>query len=159
MKRGDEDWKRNLLLTIYWFGKTAEVEAKDAEEGCKSLAVIAFHLDEAMKVWHPERGSDPLPGYSHIPFITWALDKGGEHTHKFTKRPYDNIWKHECASCGSLDKEQLKACARCKAFNYCSKKCQVEHWKAGHKVDCKGHWIEKYFPAIRKNPLPLTRIP
>jgi hypothetical protein len=27
----------------------------------------------------------------------------------------------------------------------------VEHWKAGHKVDCnKGHWIEEFFPDIIK---------
>jgi hypothetical protein len=149
MTRGNEDWRRNLLLNIYWFGKTAEVESK-SPEGCKSLPLMALQLDEAMKVWHPGCHSDPLPGYSHIPFITWALNEGGEKADRMMTRPFDYVWKRECASCGSLDKEQLKACARCKAFHYCSKKCQVEHWKAGHKVDCKGHWIEKYFPAIRR---------
>ena len=40
-----------------------------------------------------------------------------------------------CANnCGRA--EQLKACVRCKAVWYCGKDCQVEHWKAGHKIDC-----------------------
>ena len=25
---------------------------------------------------------------------------------------------------------------RCKAAWYCSKECQTQHWKAGHKIDC-----------------------
>ena len=25
---------------------------------------------------------------------------------------------------------------RCKAAKYCSKTCQVEHWRAGHKREC-----------------------
>jgi hypothetical protein len=153
MTIGDEDWRRHLLLTVYWFGKAAEVEAK-FPEGCRSLVMMAYHLDMAMKVWHPLRTAiaDPLPGYSHIPFIAWALAKGGEYKNMISEEgPSDYAcWKRQCANCFSQEKDQLKACARCKAFHYCSKKCQVEHWKAGHKVDCKGHWIEKYFPEIRK---------
>ena len=156
MTIGDEDWRKNLLLTLYWFGKAAEVEVeKDDTKGCKSLALMALHLDVAMtQVWHPPHNSlgDSLPGYSHIPFITWALaTKGGQYTDWFSNGLSDcSRWTRECGNCGCQEKEQLKACARCKAFHYCSKKCQVEHWKAGHKVDCKGHWIEKHFPAIRK---------
>jgi hypothetical protein len=152
MKIGDQDWRRNVLLTVYWFGKAAEIEDK-TPEGCRSLTLMVIHLDVAMRIlWHPPRTSlvDHLPGYSHIPFITWAIDKGGKYAQQFSKRPFDYAWKLECANCGSRKKGELKACARCKAFQYCSKKCQVEHWKDGHKVDCKGHWIEKYFPAMRK---------
>ena len=149
----DKDSRRNmLLLTIYWCGKTAEVEGNDPK-GSRSLAAMALTLNLAMaQVWHPpyKNSLDPNPGYSHIPFITWALAKGGTYTDFFSHgRPFDYYWKRECANCGSREKEHLKACARCKSFHYCSKKCQVEHWKAGHKVDCNGHWIEKFFPAIR----------
>ena len=31
----------------------------------------------------------------------------------------------------------LKKCKRCKQVKYCSKKCQVEAWKNGHKAECK----------------------
>lgn len=30
-----------------------------------------------------------------------------------------------------------KRCARCKTALYCSKDCQVKHWKSGHSKDCK----------------------
>jgi hypothetical protein len=148
-----EAWRKNLLLSLYWYGKGAEVEKKNPE-GCQSLRNMALHLHRAMALlWHPrdDTNRDPLPGYSHIPFCTWALAKGGHHTpFNFFKSPFD-CWKHRCANCNimSEEKEEFKVCARCKAFHYCSKKCQVEHWKAGHKVDCKGHWIEEFFPDIR----------
>ena len=89
-----------------------------------------------------------LPGYSHIPFCTWALAKGGSYS---KQNRWSNPWKSQCANCNKASQEdkQFKACARCKAFHYCSKKCQVKHWKDGHKVDCKGHWIEEFFPNLR----------
>ncbi|CAM9109482.1 unnamed protein product [Scytosiphon promiscuus] len=33
-------------------------------------------------------------------------------------------------------KEGFKRCGRCRTTVYCSKECQVEHWKAGHKQMC-----------------------
>jgi hypothetical protein len=158
MKIKGADWRKDLLLSVYWYGICAELDMNDEREvnmknpnGCRSLTWMAFYLDVAMtSVWHPRPHSnlDPLPGYSHVPFYTWALERG----EKTTELNLSNPWKSVCANCGqpSRDNKQLKACARCKAFHYCSKKCQVEHWKAGHKVDCKGHWIEEFFPDIRK---------
>jgi hypothetical protein len=150
----DEAWKKNLLLTVYWYGKGAEVK-KIHSEGSQSLPKMSLHLDLAMRsLWHPrdDDNRDPLPGYSHVPFCTLALAKGGQQTPLiFSKSPFD-CWKYRCANCGtkSREKQEFKACARCKAFHYCRKKCQVQHWKAGHKIDCKGHWIEEFFPNIRK---------
>lgn len=40
--------------------------------------------------------------------------------------------KGECANCG---KEAEKRCSRCKSIWYCSRDCQVSHWKL-HKVNC-----------------------
>jgi hypothetical protein len=160
MKRGSVDWRKNILLSLYWFGKSAELaEGKDPRQGGgRALALFALRLDLIMRsVWHPRPvyNHDFPPGYSHIPLYTWALAKGGQHTAELTSREasFDNhSRKNGCANCGiaSQEDEQFKQCARCKAFHYCSKKCQVEHWKAGHKVDCKGHWIEEFFPEIRK---------
>ena len=44
-----------------------------------------------------------------------------------------------CANCSKEAKtdEKFKQCSKCKAQWYCSKECQVEAWKAGHKKDCK----------------------
>ena len=145
-----EAWRKNLLLRLYWYGKFAEVEKKNPE-GCISLPYVALNLHRAMTLlWHPRDDGcdDTLPGHSHVPFCTWALAKGGQQKPCFI---FD-YWENRCANCHieSGKKNQFKACARCKAFHYCSKKCQAEHWKAGHKIDCKGHWIEEFFPDMRK---------
>jgi hypothetical protein len=43
-----------------------------------------------------------------------------------------------CTYCNSEGlKSELKKCSRCKSLHYCSKKCQVADWKAGHKKDCE----------------------
>ena len=47
-----------------------------------------------------------------------------------------------CANCGALENPPdttLSACARCHVVFYCSRTCQVQHWKqkpAGHKQFC-----------------------
>ncbi|BDA50001.1 hypothetical protein COCOBI_15-1290 [Coccomyxa sp. Obi] len=43
-----------------------------------------------------------------------------------------------CAFCDEMC-YSLKRCAGCKSVGYCSKKCQVKDWKAGHKHECKQH--------------------
>jgi hypothetical protein len=41
----------------------------------------------------------------------------------------------ECSNCGE-EAAQLMKCGRCKGPQYCSKACQVQHWKAEHKAEC-----------------------
>jgi len=43
-----------------------------------------------------------------------------------------------CANCGDVA-PTLRTCSRCKVVSYCSKECQVAHWKLGHKVACGHH--------------------
>lgn len=38
-----------------------------------------------------------------------------------------------CAHCGDIG---LKRCGKCHEVKYCSRPCQVAHWKAGHKARC-----------------------
>mmetsp|Transcript_28094 Transcript_28094/g.62896 ORF Transcript_28094/g.62896 Transcript_28094/m.62896 type:complete len:464 (+) Transcript_28094:271-1662(+) len=44
----------------------------------------------------------------------------------------------ECANCGveQDDDVEIRACSKCKADGYCSKKCQLAHWPK-HKKSCK----------------------
>ena len=43
----------------------------------------------------------------------------------------------QCTNCaGLLRSQQSMSCANCKCVHYCSRKCQVKHWKAGHKKEC-----------------------
>jgi hypothetical protein len=43
-----------------------------------------------------------------------------------------------CANCLEVkDRTELLDCARCRSVSYCSKDCQVIHWKkGGHKLLC-----------------------
>jgi TPR repeat protein len=40
-----------------------------------------------------------------------------------------------CASCGNPNARSV--CSGCKAASYCSPVCQRQHWRAGHKGECK----------------------
>ena len=44
-----------------------------------------------------------------------------------------------CGNCGRRSKEgeTFNHCSRCKVVAYCSKACQVHHWKNGHKQACQ----------------------
>lgn len=39
-----------------------------------------------------------------------------------------------CSVCGDSANSR---CSRCKAIRYCSRDCQIQHWRAGHKLECK----------------------
>jgi hypothetical protein len=146
--------RKYMFLSLYWYGKASEVGG-DTD----SLIDMVYKLHQSMKKWHRRSYFDvePLAGYSHVPFAVWAIrHSSGRNDHmtnfKGLVGPFKH-WKTLCATCGKKGdeekKETLKVCARCKTFHYCSKHCQVKHWKDGHKLDCKEHWIEKFFPRIR----------
>lgn len=50
-----------------------------------------------------------------------------------------------CAQCEKLC-DKLQRCSACQLVGYCSRSCQVKHWKAGHKQACK----EPQAPAHRE---------
>ena len=40
-----------------------------------------------------------------------------------------------CEACGQ--ENATKCCSRCREACYCSSACQKQHWKEGHKAECK----------------------
>jgi hypothetical protein len=44
-----------------------------------------------------------------------------------------------CSFCSQpeVSEKKLKMCSRCKIMLYCSRDCQIKHWKTGHKEICK----------------------
>jgi hypothetical protein len=149
--------RTSLLLSLYWYGKSTERELIEGQS-TKSLMMMSKLLELAMGLWHnPSKHlmCDPITGYSQVPLTVWARRKAlrvdAKARDTWGKSPLMcNPWKFVCANCGRRDvQEKLKACAQCKTFSYCSKECQVKHWKAGHKLECKGHWVEQFFPKIR----------
>ena len=58
-----------------------------------------------------------------------------------------------CAYCGEREggEVKVKKCYSYKAYVYGSNKCQKNHWRAGHKKDCKGHWVESFSLPMRES--------
>lgn len=42
-----------------------------------------------------------------------------------------------CGNCGVV-KDDIQECAACHSIAYCNRDCQSAHWKATHKMECKG---------------------
>jgi hypothetical protein len=68
---------------------------------------------------------------SQAPVSSSSSSSGGGSHHSSRTKP-----AKPCAACGELF-PKLQRCTRCRAVSYCSKQCQVAHWKAGHKQVCK----------------------
>ncbi|PFX19823.1 F-box protein [Stylophora pistillata] len=45
---------------------------------------------------------------------------------------------YTCPACGNKETKpgEFKRCGGCKTVYYCGRKCQAQHWKAGHKQQC-----------------------
>eukprot|EP00833_Pecoramyces_ruminatium_P018438 jgi/Orpsp1_1/1192470/evm.model.d7180000093595.1 len=54
----------------------------------------------------------------------------------------ENARETYCHNCLSLMQKNKNRCSRCKVAHYCSKECQINAWKNGHKYTCK-LWKEK----------------
>jgi len=51
-------------------------------------------------------------------------------------KPDAALSHRECHFCHIVT-DNAKTCSACKAVVYCSKECQIKHWRAGHKTECK----------------------
>ena len=49
----------------------------------------------------------------------------------------------QCDACGKESITKLQGCGGCKSVYYCDKKCQQQHWNAGHKNECKVMKLKK----------------
>lgn len=58
----------------------------------------------------------------------------------------------KCVYCGTKDGKPRK-CSKCGTAEYCSKTCQIEHWKKEHKTQCNefaiSHKIALYHDKIK----------
>ena len=62
--------------------------------------------------------------------------------------PFHPCWLQVCSHCGRAAADiaveagaasmgKLLKISGCSGAMYCGRECQVEHWKAGHKAECK----------------------
>ena len=128
---------------------------------CYYLNIVANSVDDdgsacllysqALKQWSERLhdGNIAISGSSVIPAIFfWARksrDSGHNRARKMLKE-WESDGQSECDNCKKRAQsgKKFKQCSTCKAQWYCSKECQVEAWKAGHKKDCKRASILKF---------------
>ncbi|GFH53172.1 hypothetical protein CTEN210_09648 [Chaetoceros tenuissimus] len=113
-----------------------------------TLASSSVSLGKIFKAGSPTRDAlvdvlegriKPCPENEHMMEILEALKKfldmgltSGNPDEKYLPRQ-----RIECAMCKEVDQTRnLLVCGNCKLFGYCSRECQVAHWK-DHKGRCK----------------------
>ncbi|EJK56308.1 hypothetical protein THAOC_23842 [Thalassiosira oceanica] len=90
-----------------------------------------------------------ISGHNAMPAAFFWLRKSSERGIKTASRllkEWETNGQNFCANCGMVAQagEKFKQCSKCKAQWYCSKECQVEAWREGHKKDCKRATILKF---------------
>ncbi|PKU72669.1 Ubiquitin carboxyl-terminal hydrolase 15 [Dendrobium catenatum] len=51
--------------------------------------------------------------------------------------PVVPLWKNDTHVCAKCYAPATSRCSRCKSVGYCSGKCQIVHWRQGHKEECQ----------------------
>jgi hypothetical protein len=85
-----------------------------------------------------------IPGHSPVPkALFWArrVHEGDDGELRGNASELismvENTAKNMCTNCRKKTGcSSLKRCVQCLGAWYCGKECQVQHWKAGHKIDC-----------------------
>ena len=50
---------------------------------------------------------------------------------------HDRKSMKQCHGCkGKHEESKLRKCSKCHKARYCSKPCQIKHWRNGHKLEC-----------------------
>ena len=98
---------------------------------------------------HLHDGRFKNPGSNAVPAMFFWLRKSrdlGDIDALEQLKKWETREQSLCAHCSKKAQAQVKfkQCSKCKAQWYCSKECQVEAWKAGHKKDCKRSRMLKF---------------
>ena len=132
----------SIYLACYYTNIAANKE-KARGEVCyhygQTLVTLTSHLHD----------STFLPGSDVTPAVFFWLRKSRDLGDKDAKEELKKLEVQSQSKCDYCFKEALpgvkfKQCSKCKAHWYCSKECQVEAWRVGHKKDCKRARIVKF---------------
>ncbi|EJK45795.1 hypothetical protein THAOC_35572, partial [Thalassiosira oceanica] len=98
----------------------------------KSLLRLAEHLHDG----------NIVNGYNAMPAAFFWIRKLRDIGYEDAMGALEGLESRGQKSCANCSKraetgEKYKHCSKCRAQWYCSKECQVEAWRAGHKQDCK----------------------
>ncbi len=140
----------SLILAKHYYGKSLKDTEKLEDSECQGytygFSIALFHL-----CFERYEGIGEIPGHSPIPkSLFWARKAIGVssnlvHASSVTVAnaaidfisSLENQAKGHCANCRQEEGcSSFMRCARCLGAWYCGKECQVQHWKAGHNIDC-----------------------
>ncbi|KAJ0795970.1 putative ubiquitinyl hydrolase 1 [Helianthus annuus] len=105
---------QRLLVSVS--EESARVEFEAREEYYYTVTATAAAAAGIPSARVPVSTPAAVPAYGSVPFGSPL------------KLPY------QCAVCFS---PTTTRCAKCKAVRYCSGKCQILHWRQGHKAECR----------------------
>ena len=135
--------EKNLYIAKFYL----ELAEKFSNGNTTNHLILAKTLLELSEKNYGTR--HPPAGYSSIPRVLHLLNKAIDRDEDISESQelIKELEIHKkCANCGreaeSMHSKKLKQCAVCEAVSYCSRDCQVKHWKDGHKKDC----VKKYRP-------------
>ncbi len=127
--------ERSLILAKHYAGKNLEDDF--------SLYIMSFA--SWFLVNERYEGVIDIPGHSPVPkFLSWGrralegdLDVKSKDFLTNCMSMLEVQVKSHCVNCRKeATCASFKRCVRCLGAWYCGKECQVQHWKAGHKIDC-----------------------
>ena len=107
------------------------------EEGNASLIATAKYGAGLFKMAIEYYGKDVIFAAGHCPVpetLFWHRRSSRKEV-LFVR--LERVIREQCAHCrADLLEGNQSCCVECRAAYYCSRNCQVAHWKAGHKKDC-----------------------
>jgi len=131
----DSPEARQFQLMTYWTGKGAHLNDSLRVQFSNVLALFTSE-----KFIHKYSGGCCFPGYTTLPLAKKMLRKGEETSILIS------VMSEKCIHCKKKNVDgSMKQCSGCKVFHFCGQECQLKHWNAGHKRECKGeHWIKEF---------------
>ena len=125
----------SLYLACYYLNIVANKDENGIASFSYSIALVEL-------IGHLQSGQSLIPGSNALPAIFFWLRKSRDLGHNHARgvlKKWECDGQRYCANCSKEAQtgEKFKQCSKCKAEWYCSKGCQVDAWKAGHKNDCK----------------------
>jgi len=121
----------NLEEALKWLLRSAEQGYTDAMIDVGQILMRIAELKHGNVV---TAGNSPIPRAAY--FFNKAAKLGNEKAARCIQEIRSDYSGH-CAACNKRGAGiKFSHCARCKVIHYCSKECQIIHWKRGHKIDC-----------------------
>ena len=149
----ESDGKAATLLGLWHYGGTTipepspylacyyqNIAANSGQDDGSACLLYSQALRKLSEFLHDGRVA--IPGSNVLPAMFFWLRKSRDLGYRDEREQLKNceiVGQSYCDNCSKKAQagEKFKQCSMCKAGWYCSKECQVEAWRAGHKKDCK----------------------